>query len=68
MVDPTITDVLRDVGQIGLWLQALGVVVVLWIIFQVIAFWYNRKRMKEIYAIKKDMRRLEGKIDKILKN
>ena len=60
------TSILSRIGQIGLWLQALGVVVVLWIIFEIIALTYHRKRMKEIYKIKEDMGRIEGKIDRIL--
>lgn len=58
--------VVGEVGKLGLWLQALGIVVVLTIIFDVVAFFYNRKRLKEIAVIKKDMVRIEGKIDKIL--
>lgn len=54
-------------GKIGLWLQALGIIVILWIIFQVITFFLNRKRMLEVYKIKHDMVRVEGKIDSILK-
>ncbi|MBM3233122.1 hypothetical protein FJZ18_03090 [Candidatus Pacearchaeota archaeon] len=68
MVEPTLTDLIRDIGQIGLWLQTLGVIVVLWIVFEVYAFLVRRKRMKEIYAIKEDMKRIEKKVDKILKN
>ena len=60
------TSIQSRIGQIGLWLQALGVVVVLWIIFEIIALTYHRKRMKEIYKIKEDMGRIEGKIDRIL--
>ena len=61
-------EVITEVGQIGLWLQALGIVVVLAIVFQIISFFYNRKRMKEVHQIKQDMVRIEGKIDKIIKN
>lgn len=62
-----IGEVITEVGQIALWLQALGIVIVLAIIFQVISFIYNRKRMREIDQIKKDMIRIEGKINKIIK-
>ena len=62
-----IEDIVLEVGRIGLWLQALGVIVILWIIFELIAFYYNRKRMQEVYKIKEDMKRVERKIDKILK-
>ena len=56
-----------QVGRIGLWLQAIGAVVVIWIIVQIINFLMYRKRMQEIYNIKKDMKRIEGKIDKLVK-
>lgn len=59
--------VITEIGQIGLWLQAIGIVFILVIIFNVISFFYNRKRIKEIDVIKEDMRRIEGKIDTIVK-
>ena len=55
-----------EIGKIGLWLQAVGLIVVAWIIFSIIELLSNRKRMKEVYKIKEDMKRIEGKIDKIL--
>ncbi len=61
-----ISGLVLEIGRVGLWLQALGVIVIAWIIFQIISLIINRKRMKEIYSIKKDMKRIEGKIDKIL--
>ena len=57
---------IHEVGQIGLWLQALGIVIVITVIFDVIAFLLNRKRLKEISIIKSDMQRIENKIDKII--
>lgn len=56
-----------EIGQIALWLQAVGVVVVLWIVFQIVILYFNHKRMKEVYQIKEDMKRIERKIDNILK-
>jgi biopolymer transport protein ExbB/TolQ len=57
--------IVSEIGKVGLWLQALGVVVVLAILFDILAFIYNRKRLREIEVIKKDMARIEGKIDKL---
>ncbi|MDO8563604.1 MAG: hypothetical protein Q7R87_01205 [Nanoarchaeota archaeon] len=59
--------VIGSIGEIALWLQAVGVVVILWIIFEAFALYYATKRMKEVHIIKKDMARIEGKIDIILK-
>ena len=67
MVVEEVAGILIQLGNIALWLQALGIVVVLWIIFQLINFFINRKRMKELYTIKADMKRMEGKLDRLLK-
>ena len=61
-----IVDVVTELGRVGLWLQAIGGIVVLWIIFQFIALRYTLKRMKEIDVIKIDMVRIEKKIDRLL--
>ncbi len=63
-----VTQFVTEIGRIGLTLQALGIVVVLAIIFQIIGFFLNRRRLKEIDNIKKDMRRIEGKINLILQH
>ena len=62
------TGIITDIGQVGLALQALGIVIVLAIIFEVVGFFLNRKRLEEIYVIKNDMKRIERKIDRILEN
>ncbi|MEK6928596.1 MAG: hypothetical protein AABW65_01415 [Nanoarchaeota archaeon] len=67
-VSTGIGDVIKLVGGLALWLQALGIIVVLWIVFEIIMLSLNLKRMREVYAIKKDMKRIEAKIDKILRN
>lgn len=67
MVVEEVGTIIVALGKIGLWIQALGIVVVLWIVFQLVNFFINRRRMKEIYTIKDDMRRMEGKLDKLLK-
>ena len=56
-----------EIGKIGSLLEALGIVVILWLIFEITAFIINRKRMKEVYKIKEDMLRIEKKLDRILK-
>ena len=61
------TEIISQLGGIWLWLKTLGIIVVLWIIFQVIAFLLNRKKMKIIKSIKEDLRRIENKLDKVSK-
>lgn len=56
-----------EVGKIALWLQTLGILIILWFTFQIIALIINRKRRKVIYSIKKDLVRIEKKIDKLSK-
>lgn len=58
---------LTNIGKIGLWMRAVGIVVIIWVVFQVISTIFNMRRMNEIKVIKEDMERIEGKIDKILK-
>lgn len=64
----TATELVTQLGQIGLWLQAIGLIVVIWIIVQIINWILNRKRMKQVYEIREDMIRIEKKIDKIAKS
>ncbi len=58
--------IIGEVGQIALWLQALGGIIILWMIAEGFTFYFNRKRLKEVHIIKKDMVRIEEKIDRIL--
>lgn len=67
MAIENLAEVIFEVGRIALWLQALGVIVILWIGFEIIALIVNRKKRKAIYSIKKDLKRIEDKIDKLLK-
>ncbi len=59
-------DLIVQLGKIGLWLQAIGVVILIWIAAQIISFILNRKRLMEIYHIKEDMKRIEDKIDSLI--
>lgn len=65
------TDVLSgliiEIGKIGLWLQALGILAFIWFISIIIGLIVNRKKRKEIYAIRNDLKRIEKKIDKLSK-
>ena len=60
-------NIISEIGQIGLWLKTAGIIFILWIIFQVVNFIINRRRIKEIYNIKGDMQKMDKKLDKILK-
>jgi len=61
-----LSGIVSSVGRIGLWLQALGVVVILWIIFQIVTLIMNRKKRKAIYRIEEKLDLLNKKLDRIL--
>jgi hypothetical protein len=66
-----ITDVPIDlataIGSFGLWLKALGLIVVGWILIQLINWLYNRKRIKKLELIQDQLNRIEKKISKLTK-
>lgn len=60
------TGVISEVGRIGNWMEALGIGLIIWLVLQLISYAYNRKRIQEIFEIRKDMNRIEKKIDSLL--
>jgi biopolymer transport protein ExbB/TolQ len=62
-----IPEVVYELGRIGTWLQALGVVVLLWLIFTIVNLIINIKRKKTLKAIREDLERLEKKLDRLSK-
>ena len=62
-----LTSVIIQLGEMGLWLRTAGIIFILWIVFQATNFFINRRRMKEVYSIKADMRRMEDKLDFLIK-
>ena len=65
--EEVIVNLLTEVGKVGSWLQAIGLIVVLWIIFQIISGVINRRNHNTIKDLKKDVERLEKKIDRLSK-
>ena len=63
----TLTNIVAELGKIGLWLKTVGIIFVLWVIFQSVELFINTKRMKEILEIKEDVARIERKLNKVLK-
>ena len=60
-------DILKELGRIGSWLQAIGVIVVVWLVFQLVSLIINTRKLKEMNNIKTELKRLEEKIDKLRK-
>ena len=62
-----IGDVVIEIGRVANWVQAIGFIIVLWIVFQIISLIVNRKKRKALYMIRDDLKRIEGKLDRVLK-
>ena len=60
-------DLATAIGSIGLWLKALGLIIVGWIIIQLINWFYNRRKIKKLENIEKHLETIEKKIDKLPK-
>lgn len=58
---------LLDVGSIGKWLQAVGLIVILWLIIQLTTLFFNRKRRLLLQSIDERLISVEEKLDKIMK-
>ena len=67
MVMGNVTDLpvglIGEIGQIALWLQTIGIVIIAWIIFQIVNLIINRKRIRMIDGFSEDIKRIERKID-----
>lgn len=59
-----LTDVILEVGRIGKWMQALGLFIIFYLIFQIIIVVLNRRKKKLLELIRQDIKRLEKKIDR----
>ena len=62
-----IEDIALELGQLGLWVQAVGLVVVIWIIAQAVTMYFNRKRRLLLIDIDERLKRVENKLDLIKK-
>lgn len=60
--------IILQLGSIGLWFQAIGLIFVMWVIFQIINWVLNRRRIKRLDKLLENLERIETKIDKLLKN
>lgn len=63
----TATQLVTEIGRVGNWLQAIGVVVFVWIGFQIAFLILNRKRVKTLLTIKDDLGRMERKLNNLSK-
>ncbi|MCH8986859.1 hypothetical protein IIA94_01680 [Patescibacteria group bacterium] len=56
-----------ELGTLASWLQALGILLVVWLVFQVISLIVNLKKKKLLELIRSDINKLERKVDRISK-
>ena len=60
-------EIVLELGRIGKWVQAVGLVVIIWIIIQAITLFFNRKRRKMIEEIREDVKGISRKISRLEK-
>ena len=60
-------DIITRLGSLGKWLQALGLIIIIWLLIQITNFFINKKRLKTLITIKEDIERIETKVDKLSK-
>jgi len=60
-----LSEAISGIGRIALVMQALGIIVIFWVIFQVVNLLLNRNRGKLLSNVNKKLGDLEKKIDRI---
>ena len=61
------TGLVLQVAQLANWAKAAGIAAIVWVVFESINLWINYKRWKSIGGIMGDMKRIENKLDRVLK-
>ena len=61
-----IGNLIVEVGKLGILIQTLGILVVLWILFAAVTMYFNRKRRKLLEGIDSRLKDVEGKLDRVL--
>ena len=59
--------ILADQMGLGKTIQAIGLIIILWLIFQIIILINNRIKRKKLYAIEERLDKIESKINKLLR-
>ena len=63
ITDPT--ELFLEIGKLGKWIQAVGLVVIIWVVVQAITLYFNRKRRRMLEDIQKKVEKIDRKLDKI---
>lgn len=67
MATELLPETIIEIGKMFLYLQTLGIIIIFWITFNIISLIVNRKKRKALYAIRNDLKRIETKLDKLIK-
>ena len=62
-----IPDLVVEVGKLAIWFQALGIIILFWLVFNIISLIINFKRKKLLTSISEDLKRIEKKVNKLSK-
>lgn len=54
-----------EIGKLGLWMQAVGLLVVFWLAFQIVLIVQNYVKRKLLRTIEEKLDKLDKKIDKL---
>jgi hypothetical protein len=58
------TEILETIGKLGLYLQAIGAIVIIWLGFLIGSFIQNRKTKKKVYKIEEDLKEIKTLLKK----
>ncbi len=62
----TVGEALIEIGQLGKWVQAIGIVVVLWMVFQLVNLIINIYRGRALRKMKRKIDRIDEKLDNLM--
>ena len=60
-------EILLELGQLGVWLQAIGAIALLWLIFQVVSLIIRVRQNKFYKEINEKIDKLDRKLNRVLK-
>ncbi len=63
----TLTEITKNLGQLAIWLQAIGILIILWVVFNIISLINQRMKRKKLSIIEKRLETIEQKLDKLIK-
>ena len=63
----TLGEAALEFGKVGRWMEAIGLIIILWIGFQIVSLIINILKKRNLSAIKEDLSRIEKKVDKLSK-